>query len=94
MKPKMCVQCKTKPIWKGNKHIKNYWGLYCETCETEFKERMEKKQTIIQIGREFYELKHLPTLTVQNKSFKEAFNIQKLKKILEEFDVRLLKEAE
>ena len=28
-----CFRCKEKPIWKGNKNYRNYWGLYCDECE-------------------------------------------------------------
>ena len=49
------------------------------------------KQVIVQIGREFYNLNHIPELSVDNKN---KPNIKKFKKILNDYDVRLLREVE
>ena len=31
---KICCECKLKPIWKGTKQYRNFWGLFCEDCES------------------------------------------------------------
>ena len=49
------------------------------------------KLTIVQIGREFYYLKHAHKLSIEGTV--GLPNIKKLKRILENYDVRLLKEV-
>ena len=46
---KLCIKCKTKPIWKGDKYHKNFWGLYCEECEEENQKEINRlvKQSVI-----------------------------------------------
>jgi len=39
-----CIHC-DKPIWKGNKWHRNFWGIYCEEHEIgnyNFKKEVKK----------------------------------------------------
>ena len=45
MSEKICVMCKNKPVWKGNVYKRNFWGLFCGSCQKKFDKNPEHIMT-------------------------------------------------